>query len=442
MAGSTYTTNLKLELIPTGGQSGQWGSTTNVNLGSSSSTQSGVEQAIVGKATLPDADFVANVATYTLADTNATQKARAFCLEITATLSAAGTVNVPSINKPYLVFNNSVGGFAVTVKVTGIAGGVSVPSGKKTWVYTDTTNNVVAAIDYLPTLSLGTALAVLSGGTGTTTSTGTGSVVLSNTPTLVTPNLGTPNSATLTNATGLPLTTGVTGTLLTDKGGTGQSSYTAGDMTYYASGTALTKLPIGTSTFVLTSSGTAPQWVSPSTIPVGTATNLDGGSNGTIPYQSAPGTTQMLAAGTANYVLKANGAAAPTWVAQSTLAAGTATTATNLAGGATWRVPYQTGAGATTFLPAPTVAGTVILWNGTSVDWGLGPASSTAINLLGGSAGVVPYQTGSGVTSFTGVGSEGRVLTSHGTAAPTWEPGVTQADVNQTSIAFSLIFGG
>lgn len=44
-----------------------------------------------------------------------------------------------------------------------------------------------------------------------------------------------------------------------------------------------------------------------------TATNLAGGSNGTIPYQSASGTTQMLAAGTSGQVLTSNGAAAPTW---------------------------------------------------------------------------------------------------------------------------------
>jgi hypothetical protein len=50
-------------------------------------------------------------------------------------------------------------------------------------------------------------LAVANGGTGVTTSTGSGSVVLSNSPTLVTPALGTPSSATSTNATGLPLTT-------------------------------------------------------------------------------------------------------------------------------------------------------------------------------------------------------------------------------------------
>ena len=43
------------------------------------------------------------------------------------------------------------------------------------------------------------------------------------------------------------------------------------------------------------------------------ATNLAGGSNGTIPYQSAAGTTQMLAVGTAGQLLQTNGAGAPTW---------------------------------------------------------------------------------------------------------------------------------
>ena len=45
-----------------------------------------------------------------------------------------------------------------------------------------------------------------------------------------------------------------------------------------------------------------------------TATNVAGGSNGTIPYQSASGTTQMLAVGTAGQLLQTNGAGTPTWV--------------------------------------------------------------------------------------------------------------------------------
>jgi hypothetical protein len=57
-----------------------------------------------------------------------------------------------------------------------------------------------------------------------------------------------------------------TGTVATDQGGTGQTSYTAGDLLYYAAGTSLTKLGIGAANTVLTSSGTAPQWSSSLTL--------------------------------------------------------------------------------------------------------------------------------------------------------------------------------
>lgn len=77
-------------------------------------------------------------------------------------------------------------------------------------------------------------LPVANGGTGVTTSTGSGANVLSTSPTLVTPVLGTPTSATLTNCTGLPLTTGTTGTLPIAKGGTGNTSGLAATATALA----------------------------------------------------------------------------------------------------------------------------------------------------------------------------------------------------------------
>jgi len=160
---SSSFSNLKFELIGTGEQSGTWGATTNANLGTA------IEQAIVGMATLTSSDFTANVATLTLSNTTAAQNARALCLNIAAgAVSAAGTINVPAIQKPYLIINGS--SYTVTVKVSGLTG-VAVPAGERTVVYNNGTD-VGEQVTYLTNLDLGTALPVASGGTGATTLTG------------------------------------------------------------------------------------------------------------------------------------------------------------------------------------------------------------------------------------------------------------------------------
>jgi hypothetical protein len=103
-------------------------------------------------------------------------------------------------------------------------------------------------------------LPVANGGTGVTTSTGSGNTVLSTSPTLVTPLLGTPTSVTLTNATGLPLTTGVTGTLPVANGGTGATSLTANNVILGNGTSAVQVVAPSTAGNVLTSNGTT--WVS------------------------------------------------------------------------------------------------------------------------------------------------------------------------------------
>jgi hypothetical protein len=141
---STFS-NLKFELIGNGEQSGTWGTTTNSNIGTA------IEQAIVGMATLDSGDFSTNVCTLTLANTTAAQDARALCLNIAAgAVSAAGTINVPAIQKPYIVINGS--SFTVTVKVSGQTG-VAVPAGKRTVVYNNGTD-VGDQLTWLPSATV------------------------------------------------------------------------------------------------------------------------------------------------------------------------------------------------------------------------------------------------------------------------------------------------
>ena len=153
---STYSP-LKIELIGTGDQSGTWGTTTNTNLGTA------LEEAITGSA---DVTFASGTVTLTLTDTNATQTARNLRLNLTGTSGGAQNLVVPGIEKLYLVNNGCAD--AITVK-NATGSGIAVPAGKSMFVF-NTGSNVVDAVTYLSSLTLGSALPVASGGTGATSS--------------------------------------------------------------------------------------------------------------------------------------------------------------------------------------------------------------------------------------------------------------------------------
>jgi len=325
---STYS-NMKLQLMATGENSSTWGTVTNLNLGTA------IEEMVVGSA---DVTFSSGTVTLTLTDTNATQTARNLRLNLTGTSGGAQNLIVPAVEKVYIVNNGCAD--AITVKnATGT--GIAVPAGKTTWVYNNGTN-VVDVTTHLTTLTLGSALGAASGGTGL-------------------------------------------------------SSYTAGDLLYASGTTTLAKLAIGSNTQILTVSGGALTWSSSAAV-----TSFSAGTTGLTPSTGTTGAVTL--AGTLNVANGGTGQTSYTdgqllignssgnTLSKATLTAGANITITNSAGGITIAASSP-GTGTVTSVNAS--GGT------TGLSFSGGPVTTTGTLTMAGT--LIVANGGTGATTLTGM---------------------------------------
>jgi len=170
---STYSPSLRIELIGAGEQAGTWNNTTNTNLGTL------IESAIAGYVAVSVTS--ANQA-FTALD-GAADQARNAVIALSTTTSANFAVYAPPQEKTYIIYNTTA--YTATIYNSTVQGnttaagtGVAVTTGGKVAVFSDGTNFRTTDAG-----SFSGVLPVVNGGTGVTTSTGTGSTVLSASPT-------------------------------------------------------------------------------------------------------------------------------------------------------------------------------------------------------------------------------------------------------------------
>jgi len=261
--------SLKIQLMGAGDEGGTWGTVTNANLGTV------IEEAITGSSNVT---FASADVTLTLTDTTASQTARNLRLNLTGTSGGARNLIVPAIEKVYIVNN----GVADTVTVKNSTGsGIAVPSGKTMYVFNNGTD-VVDAITHLTSLTLGSALPIASGGTGSTTAAFSGENITSL-------NASNISSGTLANARTTASSSNGANTIVS-RGASGE--FSAGAITADGSGiTALNASNVSTGTLAVARGGTGAATLTANNVILGNGTSA----------------VQFVAPSTSGNVLTSNG---------------------------------------------------------------------------------------------------------------------------------------